>query len=162
MKQIPSCHNYYAKRDGTIYNSKYMRLLNPTKPGNHGYYEVNINGKTRLVHRLILETFVGPCPEGMECRHLDGNKLNNHVDNLQWGSRSENVQDAIKHGTFKAQPPDNTGSKNGMSKLTRQDVKEIRKLYKSKKLNQYQLAEKFNIDQSNISCIVRRKTWKHI
>lgn len=53
-----------------------------------------------LVHRLVLETFVGPCPENMECLHGDGNKTNNNVDNLRWGTRVENIQDSIDHGVF--------------------------------------------------------------
>jgi hypothetical protein len=52
-----------------------------------------------LVHRLVLETFVGPCPEGMECLHGDGNKHNNNVGNLRWGTKVENEQDKVLHGT---------------------------------------------------------------
>lgn len=46
--------------------------------------------KTCKVHRLILETFVGPCPPDMECRHLDGNPSNNKLENLKWGTAHEN------------------------------------------------------------------------
>lgn len=58
--------------------------------------------------------------------------------------------------------PDNSGEKHGNAKLTEQDVKLIRKLYNSKVLNQPQLVNKFNIDQSQISRIINRKVWKHI
>jgi len=47
---------------------------------------------------MVLEAFVGPCPEGMECCHRDGNPANNHVGNLYWGTRSENLYDAVRHG----------------------------------------------------------------
>lgn len=50
-------------------------------------------------HRLVLETFVGPGPLGHECCHRDGNPQNNWVENLYWGTRSENVHDAVRHGT---------------------------------------------------------------
>jgi hypothetical protein len=51
------------------------------------------------VHRLVCETFNGPCPAAMECRHLDGNAANNQPGNLIWGTRAENTEDAVKHGT---------------------------------------------------------------
>ena len=54
---------------------------------------------TRTVHRLVLEAFVGPRPEGMEACHWDGNPRNNRRDNLRWGTRSSNRQDAVRHGT---------------------------------------------------------------
>lgn len=50
-------------------------------------------------HTLVLEAFVGPRPEGMMCRHLDGDPLNNRLENLRWGTREENAQDSIRHGT---------------------------------------------------------------
>jgi hypothetical protein len=61
------------------------------------------NGSTESwrakIHTLVLTAFVGPCPEGMECLHGDGNPANNRLDNLRWGTRSENQQDAVSHGS---------------------------------------------------------------
>ena len=54
--------------------------------------------RQRFVHRVVLEAFVGPRPEGMECRHLDGNPLNNRLENLCWGTPSENAWDRVHHG----------------------------------------------------------------
>lgn len=51
-----------------------------------------------LIHRLVLEAFVGPCPGGMEGLHWDDNKDNNHLSNLRWGTRSENLEDCIRNG----------------------------------------------------------------
>ena len=55
--------------------------------------------KMKYVHRLVLEAFVGPCPEGMEACHNDGNPSNNHVNNLRWDTQSENMNDRVKHGS---------------------------------------------------------------
>jgi len=55
-------------------------------------------GKNVQVHRLVAEAFLGPPPDGMECRHLDGNPKNNHITNLAWGTRSENNRDRCRHG----------------------------------------------------------------
>ena len=54
---------------------------------------------TCLVHRLVLEAFVGPCPVGMECRHYPNpRKSDNNLENLQWGTPKENGQDQIRFG----------------------------------------------------------------
>ena len=51
-----------------------------------------------VIHRLVLETFVGPWPEGMETNHLDGDKRNNRVENLEWVTHSENMIHAYQNG----------------------------------------------------------------
>lgn len=58
-----------------------------------GYPRVNLHGKAYTVHRLVAAAFLGPCPEGMEVRHLDGNKVNNRAENLAYGTHRENVLD---------------------------------------------------------------------
>lgn len=68
-----------------------------------GYQGVNLlkegKQKRHLIHRLVLEAFVGPCPEGMECRHLNGDPTDNRLENLCWGTPRENADDRIRHGT---------------------------------------------------------------
>lgn len=75
----------------------------PGPHGNSGHRGVPLgrNGRAvmRQVHRLVLEAFIGPAPDGMECLHLDGDPTNNRLDNLRWGTRSENLRDAVRHGT---------------------------------------------------------------
>lgn len=67
-----------------------------------GHHRVALYGKDGvkdfLVHRLVLSAFVGPCPEGMEGLHWDDNKDNNHLSNLRWGTRSENLLDCVRNG----------------------------------------------------------------
>lgn len=53
----------------------------------------------RLVHRLVLEAFVGPCPEGMEGCHGDGDPTNNSLGNLRWDTATSNQLDKVRHGT---------------------------------------------------------------
>lgn len=55
--------------------------------------------RTRMIHQLVAYAFLGPCPEGQEVRHLDGDPLNNVLDNLAYGTRSQNQFDAVLHGT---------------------------------------------------------------
>jgi hypothetical protein len=54
---------------------------------------------TFRIHRAVMLAFVGPLPDGMVTRHLNGNPLDNRLANLEYGSPAENVQDAIGHGT---------------------------------------------------------------
>jgi len=76
------------------------RILRPGL-SNFGHLSVVLGrGNTRMVHALVLTAFAGPRPPGMECRHLDGDPTNNHFDNLRWGTRSENILDAVAHGTW--------------------------------------------------------------
>lgn len=78
------------------------RILSPaTMPS--GYRTVSLwrNGKqtTALVHRLVLLSFVGPCPDGMEGLHKLGDPGDNRLSNLAWGTHSENQFDQVSHGT---------------------------------------------------------------
>ena len=78
------------------------------KQGTHekGYRYVNLTPpeggkyKTFRVHRLVLGAFIGPCPEGMECRHLNGNRQDNTLGNLAWGTKVENTDDCRRHGSY--------------------------------------------------------------
>lgn len=71
-------------RRGPVVRYGDWKRLKPT-PNRDGYLFVKIRGRNRRVHRLVLEAFVGPCPPGMECRHLDDDPRNNRLDNLAWG-----------------------------------------------------------------------------
>ena len=75
------------------------KLLKISK-GKYPFTALCRNGKNyRLsIHRLVLETFIGPCPPGMEANHKDGNKYNSDVDNLEWVTRSENRKHAFRVG----------------------------------------------------------------
>lgn len=52
----------------------------------------------QYVHRVVLSAFVGPCPDGMECCHNDGDGTNNRLKNLRWDTTSSNMYDKVKHG----------------------------------------------------------------
>lgn len=113
--------------------------------------------KLCLVHRLVLLAFVGPCPEGMECCHNDGNPKNNRLDNLRWDTPKNNQLDRGDHGT-KVRGHDVYGSK-----LSKEQVLEIRKDYQSgKKGIVKRMKEKYCISGASIFNIIKRKTWSHI
>lgn len=106
LKPIPNYPGYKITRDGRVWSDKSNWWLKPSiaKFGRNkliAYNVVNLftTAKVRVVpiHRLLLEAFVGPRPQGMVCRHLDGDSLNNDLDNLCWGTYLENTQDMTKH-----------------------------------------------------------------
>jgi HNH endonuclease/NUMOD4 motif len=86
--------------------SSERRILKP-QPTDKGYLEVNIRHdakglRTRRVHQLVLEAFVGPCPPGMVCCHgPDTDPSNCRPDNLRWDTQRENIRDGARHGNRK-------------------------------------------------------------
>jgi hypothetical protein len=146
----------------SLYSTKILKLKKNKK---FKYLAINLHKnnicKTFYIHRLVLETFIGPCPLGMECRHLDGNPKNNKLENLCWGTRSENRKDAIKHGTFYF-CPGYKGSKNPNVKLNNWKVRIIKRLLEDEYLTQIEIAEIFNINPRTISAINKNKLWNYI
>jgi hypothetical protein len=137
----------------------WVQLKPKTSGRRYGHLSVCLcaRGKVKefLVHRLVLFAFVGPCPEGMECRHFpDRDPANNHLDNLQWGTRKRNHQDRTIHGT------NNAGSTNGSAKLTEEQVVKIRELYATGEYEQADLEVMFNC--SGVGYMVRGETWRHV
>jgi len=93
--------------DRTIVNKvgrtyRYKGRVLKLKP-ERGYWRIQLNrngeGSYFFVHRLVLAAFVDPCPDGMETRHLNGDPADNRLENLQYGTKSENNLDRVKHGT---------------------------------------------------------------
>jgi len=163
MKPILEYPNYNVTSDGKVWNNKYKRFLKPTT-GTDGYLQITLceagRQKNCKIHRLVLEAFVGPCPINQECRHLNGNPADNRLENLKWGTCSENIADAIKHGTHCCL--NNTGEKHGRAKLTERKVRQIRMLYTTGDFTQRELGRMFGVAGASINSIVHRKNWKHL
>ena len=130
---------------------------------NAGYFRVALsrNNKKRLfsVHRLVLLAFLGPAPSpGHQANHLNGDKSDNRLCNLEWLTASENRQHAF--AALGHQGP--RGERCGNSKLTEQEVKEIRHLYATGRYTQSELGRYFKVTESNITMIILRRSWMHI
>lgn len=96
---------HIPKRIGCVAHTRIdtSRILKPDIDRD-GYVTVtlcrhNCTPIKKKVHRLMLEAFVGPCPPGMQCRHLNGDRADNCLENLIWGTPKENQADRITHGT---------------------------------------------------------------
>jgi len=116
--------------------------------------------QTRRIHMLVAEAFIGARPEGLCVNHKNGKKRDNRPSNLEWVTLSENMKHS--YDTLGRQWKGPRGEKGGGAKLTRQQVKEIRRLYTTGKYTHKQLAKMFNVCKRNIGSILNRNSWKHI
>jgi HNH endonuclease len=134
------------------------KRLSPKKHKNGGHLAVTLGYKRRtkiyFVHRLVLLAFVGPCPQGMQCRHLNGDPTDNRVENLKWGTAYENAADAIRHGRS------GKGVQNPKAKLTDDLVRWIRKVYV--KGNSKNIARKLGVSPLTVWEAATYRKWKHV
>ena len=91
-RRVPCCHGATRLMKG--------RVLKPAanKYNPHLFVVLGHGEAGSPVHRLVAASFLGPCPDGQEVRHLDGNAQNNRVDNLAYGTRTENILDVLRIG----------------------------------------------------------------
>ncbi len=129
------------------------RTLRPGKLKS-GHLLVVLQKRTRLVHHLVLEAFVGPRPIGQESCHGDGNPSNNFWKNLRWGTRADNVQDSIRHGTKPR------GSNHKSAILTENDIPTIRERCKSERCKD--VARDYRVSRGAIQGIRDGVNWKHV
>jgi hypothetical protein len=140
-------------------------LLKPLETSVGGYryvrlYDLDGGSSNVRVHRLVLEAFIGPAPEGMEGRHLNGDPADNRLTNLCWGTPLENADDKRAHGTVSSQTG-HAGEEHRAAKLTEEIVITIRARHASGDPQKF-LADEFGVAPCTVSQIVNRRTWQHI
>lgn len=150
-KPLGDFPDYSITRTGRVWSKKSKKwLINIT--AKTGYFVVSLYKNDvmyqRFIHRLVLETFIGPCPVGMEACHYNGIRTSNRLSNLRWDTRSNNRKDAIRHGTHC--PP--RGEHHHKATLKESDVKEIRQLL-HQQVKQKEIAKLFCVVPSTISAI---------
>lgn len=127
-----------------------------------GYASIPLSGKNFRVHRLVAEAFI-PNPDNKETvNHIDGVKLNNRLENLEWATRSEQSIHAIEMGLHKP-PPSKKGEEHSQSKITEFIVMEMVEDWNNYKVkNLDDLCNKYKLSKGYISVIFSRKCWKHL
>lgn len=157
VSKIPGYDDYLATQCGKVLSLKNRRVTQMKPYGDKdGYPSVKLWRKgerlTEKVHKVVLESFVGPRPDGMECRHLDGDNTNNALGNLAWGTHDENYQDRLRHGTGQE------GEKNPVAKLTNAQAEEMRKL-RAAGWKLARLAGRFGVSIPTCSLLCRGKVY---
>lgn len=163
------------------FTGEFKQVLKPEREmsytlNNRGYYSVVVRKKTHMLHRLVAQAFI-PNPEGKQyVNHKDGNKLNNHVDNLEWCTIAENNQHARETGlhiqpkghklNYKSSETKQKALSNlkDKSKLTADEVRYVRSVFKprSKEYSATALAKQFGTSVAAMCKIVTGLTYRDI
>jgi hypothetical protein len=171
-KDIPGYEGYYqvsnignvkslARKRHNILGSTKERILKLNFDSS-GYRTVKLykDGikKTQKVHRLVIISFKDNPTNLPEVNHIDGIKVNNTVENLEWCSRLQNMQHATKSGLRIG----STGENNHTAKLKVENVIFIKYALKNNTHTQSQLANMFNVNYGVINQVKQNRTWKEV
>ena len=166
---------------GMEFTGTFKVIVEPERPmtfalNNRGYYSVGIKKRTHMVHRLVAQAFIpNPCNKPF-VNHIDGNKLNNCVDNLEWCTAAENNQHARDTGLnpqtsgYKIQYKNSSTKKIALanlkdkSKLTPNEVRYVRSVHRprSKEFSATALALEFGTSVTAMCKIVKGETYREI
>lgn len=154
--RVMSCdRKIVEKNTGSVVTRKSTILKNITT---QGYSRVSLsrNDKkyAKMVHRLVAIAFIPNPYNKREVNHIDGDKNNNHVSNLEWVTPKENTKHAWDTGLCKP----SFGESHGCSKFKNEDILLIRSCNYSTPV----LANMYKVNKSTINRIKKRVSWKHI
>lgn len=157
LYEVSSDANVRSIRRQNPKNKRWMggSLVKPII-GSRGYYVVNLTRsglrKQVFLHKMVLEAFLGPRPEGMQGCHNDGNPLNCIFENLRWDTPSGNHKDKRLHGTWQV------GEKANNSKFTSDVIFDIRK----NGLTAKQASEKYGMSLTHAKRVINKESWSHL
>ena len=146
--------NYFVSNQGRVKSTKRKDKPIILKPWlARGYPTVSLSRDGVMhkfqVHTLVLNAFVGPCPEGMLCLHGDNNSTNNCISNLHWGTHAENMKQMVD---------DNRSHRHSQRQFTPEQIREIR----ASPLSCVKLGRIYHCGQTQIHRIKRRVTYKDV
>ena len=156
MGQVRSCDRYVSIRNNHKRLIKGI-LLRQRKNARHGYCDVklclNSIYHTVMVHKLVANAFLNCCDKSLEINHIDGNKQNNAVYNLEFVTRKENIHHAIRIGLTKI------GAESCRAVYSKSEINLMRTMWKSG-VKRSEICLKFKISASRLSSILLNKRYK--
>ncbi len=157
-KPVPGMDRYEVSNHGRVKTNKRRPRILKQFVDHRGYQIVilknGLRNKSFAVHRLVMISFVGPRPDGMECRHLDSDHTNNKLSNLAYGTRQENELDRSMHRM-------NNPGVSKVGKLTKDDVLSIRQRATDGEAYEI-IAKDYSINPSCISEAARGVTFAYL
>ncbi|MEH2203511.1 MAG: HNH endonuclease [Nostoc sp.] len=154
---IPGFESSHSiSNDGTVYRNV-NGVLKPLQGSisYHGYRKVHLRhgviGKIEAVHRLVAAAFIGECKNGDFVTHVNGDKLDNRVENLKYVSRKESNKSTLRRG-----------EKNHFAKLTDKTVRAIKRRIRDGGQSNEQVAADYSVSERTIRDIASGRTWKHL
>ena len=151
--------NYSVSTDGNIRNDNTNRILKQRTCNEYKRVSISLghgNMKNLNVHRLVAIAFIENKDNKPCVNHINANKTDNILENLEWCSYSENSLHSHKLGLQTSRK----GIENNKSKLTEEQVLQIRNEYNN--ISSYRLSKIFNVYATTVQSVKKRKTWKHI
>lgn len=155
MRTIDIDNNYILFEDGRVYSKKSDIFLQACLSESSGY--LTYSGTLGTVHRLLAHYFLGGIPPKMVVNHLDGNKLNNKLYNLEITTHQRNTQHAYDSGLAKGK----SGETNSGAKLTEIEYRRLCVDMRNG-MNNDELANVYGLHSRYISLIRHGKRWKHL
>jgi hypothetical protein len=157
MKSVIYKTDYVVYEDGRVWSNKKNAWLK-ISTNNGGYKQLTIAKEHWDIHKLLATLFI-PNPDNLPLvMHLDNDKTNNSIDNLKWGTYSDNNKHAYRSGkkVVGMFAKDYYGETHHSSKLTKEDVIEIR----NSTLSSRKLADIYGVSKTNILNVKANKIWK--
>lgn len=162
LRKISGFDKYFISNQGRVFSGEEASAT-VLKGGVNGWgykhvsLRCNNRSKTAVVHRLVLEAFAGPCPDGMEACHNNGVKTDNRLENLRWDTRSANQLDKKIHG----RENHIYGEAHYSAKLNKKKVRVI-KWCCLLGISPTTLSKYFGVSPTCITKVRDNKSWRHV
>lgn len=158
-KPIPFATKYLINEYGDVFYPKLNRHIATCEVSGYLRLWIGCDDGSKaqfLVHRLVAITFLDNPEDKEQVNHKDGNKKNNHISNLEWASRQENMKHAFDTGLNS-----NVGEKNGKARLSEKQVLEIYQLCLDG-LTNGQIADMYGINKNMVNLIKGKNSWGYL